>query len=66
MLNFEFLCGGALGSGQSGVTQPPNFIRFIANTIKDVGEAQRGGGGNANGNSAALFTNILQQLLVFS
>lgn len=51
--------GGDLGAG-SGVTQPPNLIRFIANTIKDVGSAQKSG--NANAGSAALFTNLLQQL----
>lgn len=51
--------GGELGTG-AGVTQPPNLIRFIANTIKDVGSAQKSG--NANAGGAAIFTNLLQQL----
>ncbi|KAI6220684.1 BPTI/Kunitz inhibitor domain-containing protein [Aphelenchoides fujianensis] len=52
--------GGQLGGGD--VTQPPNLIRFIANTIRDVG-GQKGaanGGGQAGG-GAAVFTNLLQQ-----
>jgi hypothetical protein len=57
---FLSLGGGNLGTG-GGVTQPPNLIRFIANTIRDVGSAQKGGGSNGN---AAVFTNLLQQLLV--
>lgn len=63
---FLSLGGGQLGvaGGQGGVTQPPNLIRFIANTIRDVGTAQQGGGGG--GGNAAVFTNILQQLLVLS
>lgn len=51
--------GGELGTG-AGVTQPPNLIRFIANTITDVSSAQKSG--NANAGGAALFTNLLQQL----
>lgn len=58
----SFLGGGALGVGQGGVSQPSNLIRLITNTLKDVSTAQQGGGGNGNG--AAVFTNILQQLLV--
>jgi hypothetical protein len=58
----RLLGGGALGT-DGGVTQPPNLIRFIANTIRDVGSAKNKGGGEGGG--AAVFTNLLQQLFVF-
>ncbi|KAI6189573.1 Kunitz/Bovine pancreatic trypsin inhibitor domain protein [Aphelenchoides bicaudatus] len=45
--------GGELGSGH-GVTQPPNLIRFIANTIRDVGSAQKTG---KNGNTGKSHNN---------
>uniref|UniRef100_A0A915ECN5 BPTI/Kunitz inhibitor domain-containing protein n=1 Tax=Ditylenchus dipsaci TaxID=166011 RepID=A0A915ECN5_9BILA len=56
--------GGALGN--SGVTQPPNFIRLIANTIKEVGESRKNGGAPKPGGdwlaNASQFTNIFQTL----
>ncbi|CAD5232015.1 unnamed protein product [Bursaphelenchus xylophilus] len=59
--------GGPLGTGGGGVTQPPNFIRLIANTIREVGQTGNGGGGGVNmGNilkniDPGQFANLFQQ-----
>lgn len=63
--------GGPLGTGGAGVTQPPNFIRLIANTIREVGGAgadgRPGGGGVNMGNilkniDPGQFASLFQQL----
>ncbi|KAI1723945.1 kunitz/Bovine pancreatic trypsin inhibitor domain-containing protein [Ditylenchus destructor] len=60
--------GGALGNagGGAGVTQPPNFIRLIANTLREVGEKKTGDGSKPPlamaGEWSNQFTNILQSL----
>ncbi|KAI1719739.1 kunitz/Bovine pancreatic trypsin inhibitor domain-containing protein [Ditylenchus destructor] len=60
--------GGALGNagGGAGVTQPPNFIRLIANTLREVGDRKNGDGLKPPlamaGEWSNQFTNILQSL----
>ncbi|KAH7730757.1 Protein F32D8.7 a [Aphelenchoides avenae] len=43
--------GGNLGTSGGGVTQPPNFLRLIANTIREVGEGRNSAPGGAGGNN---------------
>ncbi|CAD5224159.1 unnamed protein product [Bursaphelenchus okinawaensis] len=50
--------GGPLGTGGGGVTQPPNFIRLIANTIREVGQSGGHGGGGGGMNMGNILKNI--------